>query len=241
MSDPKGTQAVILAGGKGRRLAPYTAVLPKPLMPVGDYPIAEVLVRQLKRSGCTEIIFAVGHLAELLEAYFGDGSRYGVKIRYCRELEPLGTAAPLRNIQGLSETFYVLNGDTLTNLDFEKLLEFHTMQRSLLTIAGLNRKVPIDFGVLEIDGNRLVGYNEKPIHQYWVSIGVYVFNRSVLKYIPGSGPLDFPDLIKILLKENQAVSVFPFEDFWLDIGRIEDYQRSIEEFEKRKGDLLGEV
>ena len=137
MSDANGLQAVILAGGKGRRLAPYTAVLPKPLMPVGDYPIAEVLVRQLKRAGCTEIIFAVGYLAELLMAYFGDGSRHGIKIRYCKEEEPLGTAAPLRNIQGLSDTFLVLNGDTLTNLDFGQLLGFHNGQRSMLTIAGL--------------------------------------------------------------------------------------------------------
>jgi len=241
MSDRGGLQAVILAGGKGRRLAPYTAVLPKPLMPVGEYPIAEVLVRQLKRAGCNEIIFAVGYLSELLMAYFGDGSRYGIKIRYSREEKPLGTAAPLRDIEGLSENFFVLNGDTLTNLDFGKLLEFHAGEQSMLTIAGLNRKVPIDFGVLEISGNRLVGYDEKPTHQYWVSIGVYVFNRTVLRYIPESGPLDFPDLIKILLKENQPVSVYPFKDFWLDIGRVEDYQRSIEEFEKRKTDLLGDV
>ena len=143
-------QAVILAGGKGSRLAPYTTVLPKPLMPVGEYPIAEILVRQLKRAGCTEIIFAVGYLAELLMAYFGNGSRHGIKIRYCKEDEPLGTAGPLRNIEGLSETFFVLNGDTLTNLNFNQLLSFHQQQGSLLTITGLNRKVPIDFGVLSL-------------------------------------------------------------------------------------------
>ena len=234
-------QAVILAGGKGRRLAPYTTVLPKPLMPVGEYPIAEVLVRQLKKAGCTDIIFAVGYLAELLMAYFGDGSRYGIKIRYCKEDEPLGTAGPLRNISDLSETFLVLNGDTLTNLNFNHLLEFHKNHRALVTIAGFHRQVPIDFGIMDIKDQRLVNYHEKPVHHYWVSMGVYVFDRRVLKYIPKSGSQDFPDLIKLLLKENQAVAVFPFEDFWLDIGRVEDYQRAIEEFELRKEDFLGDV
>jgi NDP-mannose synthase len=234
-------QAVILAGGKGRRLAPYTTVLPKPLMPVGEYPIAEVLVRQLKKAGCTEIIFAVGYLAELLMAYFGDGSRYGIKIRYCKENEPLGTAAPLRNISDLSDKFLVLNGDTLTNLNFIQLLDFHKTNKALLTIAGLSRKVPIDFGIMEIKDQRLVNYHEKPTYQHWVSIGVYVFDKRVLEYIPETGPLDFPDLIKLLLRGNQTVAVFPFQDFWLDIGRMEDYQLALDEFEKRKEELLGDV
>ena len=234
-------QAVILAGGKGRRLAPYTTVFPKPLMPVGEYPIAEVLVRQLKKAGCTEIIFAVGYLAELLMAYFGNGSRYGVKIRYCKENEPLGTAAPMRNITDLEETFFVLNGDTLTNLNFNQLLDFHKRHRASVTIAGYHRQVPIDFGIMDIKDQKLVNYHEKPIHHYWVSMGVYVFDRRVLKYISRTGPQDFPDLIKLLLKGNQTVSVFPFQDFWLDIGRIEDYQCALDEFQDRKKDLLGDV
>ena len=234
-------QAVILAGGKGRRLAPYTAVLPKPLMPVGEHPIAEVLVRQLKKAGCTEIIFAVGYLAELLMAYFGDGSRYGIKIRYCKENEPLGTAAPLRNMPDLSEKFFVLNGDTLTNLNFNRFLDFHNKNKALLTIAGLSRNIAIDFGVMDVKDDRLVNYHEKPTYQHWVSMGVYIFDKRVLKYIPETGPLDFPDLIKLLLIKNQAVAVFPFDDFWLDIGRIEDYQRALDEFESRKKDLLGDV
>ena len=234
-------QAVILAGGKGRRLAPYTTVLPKPLMPVGEYPISEVLVRQLKKAGCTDIIFAVGHLAELLMAYFGDGSRYGLKIRYSKEAGPLGTAAPLQKISDLSKTFFVLNGDTLTNLNFKDLLEFHKRHKALVTISGFHRQVQIDFGIMDIKDQRLVNYHEKPIHHYWVSMGIYVFDRRVIKYISKTGPMDFPDLVRLLLKKNQSVAVFPFQDFWLDIGRVEDYQRAIEEFETRKADFLGDV
>lgn len=228
-------RAVILAGGKGTRLLPYTTVLPKPLMPIGDMPILEVVIRQIKRYGFTEVTLAVGHLAELLEAFFGDGRKFGVRIDYCLEDEPLGTAGPISLIKNLTDTFLVMNGDVLTTLDYSDLLCFHRIQKGIATIATFKRNVKIDFGVIEKgDSQEINGYVEKPVLEYLVSMGVYIFEPAVLKYIKHGQHLDFPDLVKTLLANQERVVAYPFDGYWLDIGRHDDYTRAVEEFEKRR-------
>ena len=231
-------RAVILAGGKGTRLLPYTTVIPKPLMPVGDRPILEIIIRQLKRSGFSGVTMAVGHLAELIEAYFGDGEKYGIKIDYSREDEPLGTIGPLSLIEGLDETFLVMNGDVLTDLDYLKLVEFHEKNRAVATIATYNKKVKIDLGILEMDDSfRLKQYVEKPILDYNVSMGIYVFEPDILGFIRPMEYLDFPELVLALIKAGRKVTAYPFKGYWLDIGRGEDYTRAQEEFETLKAEL----
>jgi NDP-sugar pyrophosphorylase family protein len=231
-------RAVILAGGKGTRLLPYTTVIPKPLMPVGDRPILEIIVRQLKRYGFLQITMAVGHLSELIEAYFNDGSKYGIRIDYSREEKPLGTIGSLALIDGLSETFLVMNGDVLTDLDFARLIEFHKTNKAVATIATYNKKVNIDLGVLETDESlRLKQYREKPTLKYDVSMGVYVFEPEILGFIEPGIYLDFPDLVLDLIGHGEKVMAYPFDGYWLDIGRHEDHLRAQEEFEVLKETL----
>lgn len=232
-------KAVILAGGKGRRLAPYTTVFPKPLMPIGDIPILEVVVRQLKHAGFDEIAVAVGYLAELLMAYFGDGSKWGLRIRYSREEQPLGTAGPLRLVQGLDETFLAMNGDLLTNLDFRAMWEYHRSRGAIATMATFRRDVKIDLGVLDVDEGQWVrGYTEKPTFHYLVSTGIYLFEPAVLEYIPPGERLDMPDLVLRLLAAGQRVSSYPFQGMWLDIGRPDDYERAVAEFEAHRAEFV---
>src|SRR5688500_13704119 len=178
-------KAVILAGGKGSRLAPYTKVIPKPLMPIGDMPILEVLLHQIKRAGVDEAILSVGHMASLLRAFFQEGEHIGMNIRYSYENTPLGTTGPLALVDGLDETFLVMNGDVLTTLDFEELLKCHRQSAAQVTIAMFNREVKVDLGVMQLgNGNQVTGYIEKPTYQFQVSMGIYVFEPAVLKYIP---------------------------------------------------------
>ena len=231
-------RAVILAGGRGTRLAPYTVSFPKPLMPLGDTPILEVVVRQLRRHGFRRITMAVGHLAELLRAFFGDGARFGVEIDYSREPEPLGTAGPLRLIPDLDEHFLVMNGDLLTDLDYGELLATHRAEGNAATIGVYRRRVKIDFGVVECDpGGAIVEYIEKPEHAYDVSMGVYAFSRGVLECIP-DGYFDFPDLVRELIGRGERVGGYPFKGYWLDIGRQDDYAVAVETFASRRSIFL---
>ncbi|MDH5744825.1 MAG: sugar phosphate nucleotidyltransferase [Candidatus Aminicenantes bacterium] len=233
-------QAVILAGGKGRRLRPYTLVLPKPLMPIGDMPILEVVIRQLKKYGFQKITITVDYLAELLEAYFRDGSKWNVEIAYSKDYEPLGTAGPIASIKDLEHNFIVMNGDILTTLDYSKLMGYHIKENSMITIAVYDKNVNIDLGILKLNENdEIYDYIEKPTLKYQVSTGIYVFNKKVLKYIKKNEYLDFPDLIKILIKNNERVKGFHFSGYWLDIGRREDHEKAIEEFEELKHRFLG--
>ena len=234
-------RAVILAGGKGTRLAPYTVAFPKPLMPLGDIPILEVVVRQLVHYGFDHVTMAVGHLAELLQAFFGDGSKYGIRIDYSREEKPMGTAGPLRAIADLPESFLVMNGDLLTDLDYADLMRTHREQGNDATIGVFEKQVKIDLGVLERDlEGRIVDYREKPTLGYDVSMGVYAFSRDVLAYVP-DGYFDFPSLVLELIKRGRPIRGYAFDGLWLDIGRAEDYAAAIETFEKeRKRFLPGE-
>lgn len=232
-------KAIVLAGGKGSRLAPYTKVIPKPLMPIGDMPILEVLLHQVKRAGVEEIILTVGHLAELLRAFFQEGERFGTRISYSYEDVPLGTAGPLTGIRGLNETFLVLNGDVLTTLDFSDIVKFHKKSGAWVTIATYNRHVKVDLGVLQLEpGNRVVGYIEKPTYDFQVSMGIYVFEPEALQYIPVQQYFDFPDLILRLIKEGKPVASYPFEGYWQDLGRPDDYEQAIQDFATMRDQFL---
>jgi NDP-sugar pyrophosphorylase family protein len=225
-------KAVILAGGKGSRLAPYTKVIPKPLMPIGDMPILEVLLHQIKRAGVEEIILTVGHMASLLRAFFQDGKKLGVHIHYSYEETPLGTVGPLTLITGLDETFLVMNGDVLTDLDFTDLIAYHCHSQALVTIAMHHRPVKIDLGIIQLSGKHdVVGYIEKPTYDFQVSMGIYVFEPAALKYIPENTYYDFPTLILRLIEQGEKVAGYPFKGYWQDLGRPEDYEQAVQDFE----------
>jgi NDP-sugar pyrophosphorylase family protein len=231
---------VVLAGGRGTRLAPYTTVLPKPLMPIGEMPVLEILLRRLAAAGLRRIHLAVGHLAELIEAYFGDGSRFGVELLYWREDEPLGTAGPLAAIETTASHLLVMNGDLFTVLDFGEFAQFHVSRGATATIATLRREVPIDFGVIHLDGDTIVDYDEKPTLTYDVSMGVYAFEREVIDVVPKGQHFDFPELVLALLARGLPVVSYRSQEFWLDIGRREDYELAQERFEELRPALLPE-
>jgi NDP-sugar pyrophosphorylase family protein len=235
-------KAVVLAGGKGKRLAPYTTIFPKPLMPIGEMPILEVMLRQMKRAGIEEVILTVGHLADLLRTYFKDGSQWGLHIRYSYEDEPLGTAGPISLVGDLDETFLVTNGDVLTTMSLPDLFRFHKEHGGMATIAVQRRPVRIDLGVIEWNGHDTIkGYIEKPTIEYTVSMGLYVFEPGVLKYIPHNQYLDFPDLILKLLAAGERVVGFQYDGYWKDLGRPDDYEQASEDFNNMRAQFLPEV
>ncbi len=228
-------RAVILAGGKGARLRPYTVVLPKPLMPIGEYPILEVVIRQLVSHGFDHITIAVNHQAELIKAFFGDGSKWGVRLDYSLEDRPLGTMGPLRLIKDLPANFLVMNGDILTDLNFAEFHDEHVITGQMFTISSHRRNQRIDYGVLETtDGCQLRGFQEKPSTSYEVSMGIYMVRQDIVNYLPDAGPYGFDNLMLDLLKAQQIVRVKTFGGYWLDIGRPDDYMQAIEEFESMK-------
>ena len=229
MGEQSEVRAVILAGGRGRRLEPYTSVLPKPLMPVGDRAIVEIIVDRLVESDVTDITLCVGYLAHLIEAIF-NGRPRGARLTYVHEDLPLGTAGPLRLVQGLDGTFIVMNGDLLTDLDFRALIDLHRTSGNAVTIATHERRNVVDYGVLHTEPGlspRLVAYDEKPETALTVSMGIYVMEPAVLKSIPESGYFDFPQLVQRLLDEGIQVGTFPFTGSWLDIGRRDDYEHAL--------------
>jgi len=228
-----GLKAVILAGGKGVRLHPFTVNFPKPLMPLGDTPVIEVLIRRLILSGITDITLSLGHLAELIKAYFEHRSDLlkKIKLSYVEESNPTGTAGSLSLVQGLDDTFLVMNGDLLTDLDFNALVSFHRQKKAALTIATHSRTVKIDLGVLEFDENNVITtYREKPELHYQISMGVYVYEPTVLHHIEKGKYLDFPTLVLRLIELGERVCAFPTNCQWLDIGRPDDYARAQELF-----------
>ena len=240
-SENKSIRAVVLAGGKGTRLAPYTRIIPKPLMPIGDKPILEIMLRQMKRAGIRQVTLTVGYLGDLMRLFFLDGKRLGLKIDYVQEEKPLGTSGPLANVKGLTNTFLVTNGDVLTDLDFAELIAYHREQGAIATIATHKRKVAINLGVVETDKDNVVtNYLEKPDFNYLVSMGLYVFEPRVLKYIPRDEYLDFPDLVKTLIEAGEKVSSYPFKGYWEDLGRPDDYERASVDFEKNRSQFLPE-
>lgn len=229
--DGRNMRAIILAGGKGTRLAPYTTVLPKPLMPIGDKSILEIVIRQLVSHGFKEITMAVGYHAELIIAYCGDGSKFGANISYSKEEKPMGTAGPLSLIDGLDETFLVMNGDILTDIKLSDMLKLHRLRKATATMAVYEKTVDIDLGVLELDSDKWISnYIEKPKYKYNVSTGIYMFEPSICKYLSRGRKIDLPTLILEMLKRGDKVAAFHLRGYWLDIGRHEDYEIANSEF-----------
>jgi NDP-mannose synthase len=238
---PQVRQAVIMAGGKGARLYPYSATLPKPLMPLGDMPILELLLRRMKAAGVTDVIIAVNHLGHLIEAYFGDGSAYGLRIRYGREDQPLGTAGALGNVlQDLHETFFLTNGDLLTTLDLKAMAARHIATAADASIGVYRREQKIEFGLIEFDAeSRLSAYREKPTSTYHVSMGVYVLQReAVRQHVSANVYLDMPSLLLKMQAANGDVRCYHDEGFWLDIGRPDDFALAQSMYEQDRSVFL---
>ena len=233
-------QAIILAGGKGRRLRPYSTVIPKPLMPVGELPILEIVLRQLKHAGCNRVILAIGYLGELFKAFFQDGGRFGLAIEYSLEEEPLGTAGPIAlNFDSLEENVLVMNGDLLTTLNYRRLFDFHCQKQAAATIATYKRDVQIDFGVIESVDGTLSRYVEKPLYHYDVSMGVNVINvKTAKRYLSPGKYCDLPELMLMLHRDGHTVHCYQEPCFWLDIGRPDDYNIANDIFTARKSEFL---
>jgi NDP-sugar pyrophosphorylase family protein len=223
-------QAVILAGGVGTRLRPYTMVLPKPMMPIGEKPILEIVIQKLADAGIKSIVLSVGYLEGIIRAYFGNGEKFGVDIEYFTERKPLGTAGCLALIENLEDEFIVANGDVLTSLDFGDLLEHHRSHSKKVTICTYNKEVTISLGVLELNGDIVEDYIEKPTFKYSVSMGIYVMNRDIVEHIPKNEYFDLPTLIKKLISQKEPINVYKFEGEWHDIGREEDYKAVLDKF-----------
>mgnify|MGYP006277603849 CR=1 FL=1 len=223
---PEDFKAVILAGGKGTRLHPYTIALPKPLVPIRDKPILEIVMKQLKSAGIREIVISVGHLAELIMAFFKKGEKWKVNIDYAIEDKPLGTMGPLAMIENLGENFLVMNGDVLSDLDYQAFYQAHVESEAIMTVATYRRQANIDFGILRYDDqtHRIESFTEKPSIPYDVSMGIYILSRRCLKYIPRKKYFGFDDLMLTLLENGEKVQSFPHKGQWLDIGRPEDYE-----------------
>ena len=232
-------RAIILAGGKGTRLRPYTIVLPKPLMPLGDYPILEIIVRQLANAGFYHITMTVNHQADLIKTFFGTGEKWNIKIDYSLEDQPLSTMGPLSLINDLPEHFLVMNGDILTDLDFENFYKFHTAGDQLFTISSFIREHVNLYGVLETDEkNQLIDFKEKPVTRFEVSMGIYMLSKAVMEFIPYNKAYGFDHLMLDLIAANKNARVKPFNGYWLDIGRPDDYMIAIDEFEKNRSIFL---
>lgn len=235
-------KAVILSGGKGARLAPYSKLLPKPLMPIGDKPILEILIHQMKKAGVEEVILAVGHMKETLQAYFRNGNSLGLMIRYSVEQQPLGTIGPLSLVEGIDTPFLVTNGDLLTTYNFQALMRAHREAKAIATIAVHTKRVNIDLGVLEFNARskEMIGYLEKPTYNFPVSMGIYAFDPSVLSYIPYNQHHDFPELVEKLIKAGERVVGYAFDGYWQDLGKPENYERAISDYSSNQVQFLGE-
>ena len=232
-------RAIILAGGKGTRLRPYTKVFPKPMMPIGKFIILEIVIKQLKFYGFKHITISVGHQANLIKAFFGNGSKFKISIDYSLEKKPLGTMGPLNIIKNLPQNFLVLNGDVLTDLNFDKFYNYHIKKRNLFSISSFERNEMIDYGLLETNKNdSLVKFLEKPKRNFNVSMGIYMLNKDILKYIPNKKFFGFDNLMIKLLKLKKKIKVKKHMGYWQDIGRPSDYLLATEEFKKMKKKLL---
>ena len=235
-------EAFILAGGKVVLLRPYTTLIPKPLVPIGEYSILEIVLRQLACHGFTKATIAIGHLGQLIRAFVGDGSQWGIEVEYACETSPLGTIGPaLLGLDSRADQFLIMNGDILTNLDFEDFLESHAASDAPLTVATYEREHMVDFGVLDISESRIVRFREKPTYTYSVSMGVYAVTTSALRGYATGMPFGFDDLILDLLARGQEPANYPFSGFWLDIGRPDDYDRANAEFDQLKPLLLPQL
>lgn len=219
-------RAIILAGGKGTRLRPYTTLIPKPLVPLGGkYSILEIIILQLREAGFLHITLAVNHLSQLIMAYFGDGSRLGVCIDYSLEEGELSTIGPLTLIEDLPESFLVMNGDILCDLNYRAFFDAHLAAGGEISVSAFRRHVKVDFGVLgyDVDG-KLESFQEKPEYDFDVSMGIYCINRSVIQALSRGEKYGFDNLMIDSLAANRRVDIRIFNGYWLDIGRPDDYE-----------------
>jgi NDP-sugar pyrophosphorylase family protein len=225
-------RAIILAGGKGTRLYPYTTLIPKPLVPIGGkYSILEIVIMQLAQNGFTHVTLAVNHLSNLIMAYFGDGSRLGLKIDYSIEDKELSTIGPLTLIDDLPNDFLVMNGDILCDLNFGDFLKEHIASKRQISVSAYRRKLNVDFGVLEYNANNiLTGFKEKPAMDFDVSMGIYCLNRSVISDLPRGEKYGYDNLMLDSIASGQNVYISPFSGYWLDIGRPDDYEYANQNF-----------
>jgi len=234
-------KAVIQAGGKGTRLAPYTLILPKPMMPVGDQPVIEILLKWLRRNSIDEALITTGHLAHLIKSFCKDGDQWDMRIQYCQEPEPLGTVGPLQLLkEHLTEPFLMLNGDLITDLDLMEFKKCHKESGAPLSIATTLKPVDIDLGVLDTKDGRVLGFREKPTLPMEVSMGLYIMNPELLEYIPKGVPFGFDNLMHALLERDIPVNTYRHEGRWMDIGRVDDFMKAQEEWsEHHEKPMLG--
>jgi NDP-sugar pyrophosphorylase family protein len=230
-------QAVVLAGGLGSRLRPFTLIIPKPLLPVGDRSVLEIQIGHLVESGINEIFLATGYKSPLFESYFGDGSRLGVRLHYSFEETPLGTAGPLALLKDkLQGPFVVLNGDILTNLDFGRAVRFHEEQGCSFTVVSKEVVFPLSYGSLVNEGARVVGIQEKPDLRVEVMAGIYVLSPEALDLIPPNQRFGMDQLVQRFLDEGRPIASYRMEEYWLDIGRMEDYEKAVVQYDSLKKD-----
>jgi NDP-mannose synthase len=228
-------RAIILAGGKGTRLKPYTVVLPKPLMPIGEFSILEIIIRQLAYYGFDRVTLSINDRSEIIRAFLGDGKKWNIKIDYSLESQPLGTMGPLKIIKDLPDNFLIMNGDILTDLNFAEFYNYHIKQRNIFTVSAYEKKLKLELGVLNIGpDNKLKGFQEKPMISHNVSMGIYMVNKAAVKLIPAKEVYGFDTLMLDLIKRHNPAGAKIFKGHWLDIGTPQDYAQAIEQFDELK-------
>jgi NDP-sugar pyrophosphorylase family protein len=226
--------AVIIAGGKGRRLQPFTTTIPKPLFPLGEKPIIQIIIEQLREAGIRDFIVSVGYLGELVEAYLGSGKKFGCSIEYVREPAPLGTAGSISLLPEMHDDFIFMNGDVFASIDFPALVAAHKASRAMMTVCTYRKHVKSSLGVLDVDADgRVTDYREKPEQTHIVSSGVYVMNPAVRTFVPPGTRMDLPDLVLRLIRDHQVVRAVPIDGFWFDIGTPEDLENALKFYEAR--------
>jgi NDP-sugar pyrophosphorylase family protein len=226
-------RAVIMAGGYGTRLRPITEGLPKPMLPIGDRPLLELTLQQLRDAGIKRVNLATHYKRDIIANHFGDGHSFGVKIRYVEEDQPLGTAGALGLIETSEDPLLVINGDVVTRVDFHAMLDFHRHHRADMTVAVRQHEVQLPHGVVETDGLAITGISEKPILRHFMNAGIYLLNPEMCRFVPSGRRYDMTDLISRLIAEGCRVVSFPIREYWLDIGQVEDYQKALRDFESK--------
>lgn len=224
--------AVVMAGGYGTRLRPLTEQLPKPMLPVGDKPLLELIIQQLSRSGIHRVNLTTHYKADKIIEYFGNGRNFGVDISYVEEDEPLGTAGSLSLLEDSDLPVLVINGDILTKVDFRAMLEFHAEHVADMTVAVRQHEFLIPYGVVDTNGSHVNSITEKPVMRHLINAGMYLLGREALKFIPIGEPYTMPELISKLITEGKSVISFPVEEYWLDIGHQADYAQAQEDAKK---------
>lgn len=235
----KSARAIIMAGGKGTRLAPYTATIPKPLVPIEEYPILEILLRQLRHHGIKDVTLMLGHMAGYIKNFFGDGKKFGLNITSVIEKKPLGTAGPLSLLKKENRPFLVMNGDLFTTMNFSKLVDHHLKKKADATIGIHQQETKIQLGVIHADRhNQITKYTEKPTYYFNVSIGIYALSPAAVSLVPKNTFYNFPDLVEALIAANRKVLAYKHSSYWLDIGRPDDYVKAIEKFKQNRSLFL---